>query len=276
MIGQSAFARCKLENIEISDKNNSYAIAKNIGGRHDSKYFGSMIVKTSDVGDSYNQNFKGNNCAGCLVTGYIYFGNNITQIETGALKRCYGISRIYLDQNISSIGDNVFMDCINLNEIIWSELTAKPTKLKSNVFANIVQIWKLDLINSDESKLSERDLINYSKKNCGLPNGWEDMDKVIPYDNTSLNSTTSFFGFQSVSISEVDGYSVCISNCLSRLTSMVDQFCLLLKEVLFNLMLVVVTLELRCQQRLDILNLQPILKFAKSGAILFKTATHTN
>lgn len=226
LINRNAFAYCKLENVEVSDQNNSYAIAENIGDwRHDSKFFGNMIVQISDTGDSSESKyFKGNNCAGCLVCGYIYFGNNIPQIEANAFKHCYGILGIYLENQTSQIGDNAFMDCTNLNEIIWSGLTAIPTKLGSGIFANVARTGKLDLINNDESKLSERDLITYLKNNDDLPSEWEGMDKVIPYDNTSLNSSTSFFKFESVNILGVDGYSVSISDYAKNNQSVFEEY----------------------------------------------------
>lgn len=233
-IGRNAFACCKLENVAVSEQNSSYAIAENIGDwRHDSKYFGAMIVKVSNTGDdSESKYFKGDNCVGCLVTGYIYFGNNITQIVKNAFENCYGILGIYLDTQTSSIGANAFMNCVNLNEIIWSGLTALPTGLGSGVFTGVAQTGKLDLINNDESKLSENKLIKYLKEACGLPSEWEDMDKVIPYNNATLNSTTSFFKFLDTSLG--DGYRVSISEYALNNRTAFEQYNTLVIPSYFN------------------------------------------
>ncbi len=97
--------------------------------------------------DSENQNFVEIEKAYEFLTGDVYLGayyndKKVLGIRDGAFKNCRGVTRVYLLDGLTKIGDNAFEKCVSLTEI---EIPETVVRVGAYAFVNCSDLEKLTL-----------------------------------------------------------------------------------------------------------------------------------
>ncbi len=109
----------------------------------------------------------------CSNITTIALGDSVTSIATSAFKNCTNISSITIGKNIASIGSSAFAECSSLTsvhindleswcEIAFANASANPLYCGGNLYLDGELVTKLDLQNSEITKIGAYAFYGYS------------------------------------------------------------------------------------------------------------------
>ncbi len=75
-------------------------------------------------------------CQNTAITEFIC-PDSLTYIATGAFSSCKGLKRVVFNRNLIQLGNQVFGDCISLEELDFSQCTSIPSISNVNCFKNV-------------------------------------------------------------------------------------------------------------------------------------------